>query len=180
MVKTLPAMQENWIWSLHWEDHLEKGMATHSSILAWRIPGMGEPGGLPSMGSQTVGHDWSDLAAVSRFLNLCHVYCYLLFVYVILYITLYCLNILLNNFFPLCFGSFYFCVVLHFIDLCLYLCNFLSSYSLNLLRCSFFFFRIRQRGILVLCQGPRLWKQSANSWTTKEFPSLLLQLVSQM
>ena len=38
-------------------------MATHSSILAWRIPGMGEPRGLPSMGSHRVGHDWSDLAA---------------------------------------------------------------------------------------------------------------------
>ena len=42
---------------------LEKVMATHSSVLAWRIPGMGEPGGLPSMGSHRVGHDWSDLAA---------------------------------------------------------------------------------------------------------------------
>ena len=42
---------------------LEKEMATHSSILAWRIPGMGEPGGLPSMGSHRVGHDGSDLAA---------------------------------------------------------------------------------------------------------------------
>ena len=40
-----------------------KEMATHSSVLAWRIPGTGEPGGLPSMGSQRVGHDWSDLAA---------------------------------------------------------------------------------------------------------------------
>ena len=38
-------------------------MATHSSVLAWRIPGMGEPGGLPSMESHRVGHDWSDLAA---------------------------------------------------------------------------------------------------------------------
>jgi len=44
---------------------LEKEMATHSSILAWRIPGMGEPGGLPSMGSLRVGHDWSDLAAAA-------------------------------------------------------------------------------------------------------------------
>ena len=44
---------------------LEKEMATHSSVLAWRIPGMGEPGGLPSMGSHRVGHDWSDLAASS-------------------------------------------------------------------------------------------------------------------
>ena len=43
---------------------LEKEMATHSSVLAWRIPGMGEPGGLPSMGSHRVGHDWSDLAAI--------------------------------------------------------------------------------------------------------------------
>ena len=42
---------------------LEKEMATHSSVLAWRIPGIGEPGGLPSMGSHRVGHDWSDLAA---------------------------------------------------------------------------------------------------------------------
>ena len=40
-------------------------MATHSSVLAWRIPGTGEPGGLPSMGSHKVGHDWSDLAAVA-------------------------------------------------------------------------------------------------------------------
>ena len=42
---------------------LEKEMATHSSVLAWRIPGTGEPGGLPSMGSHKVGHDWSNLAA---------------------------------------------------------------------------------------------------------------------
>ena len=42
---------------------LEREMATHSSVLAWRIPGTGEPGGLPSMGSHRVGHDWSDLAA---------------------------------------------------------------------------------------------------------------------
>ena len=44
---------------------LEKEMATHSSVLAWRIPGMGEPGGLPSMGSHRVEHDWSDLAAAA-------------------------------------------------------------------------------------------------------------------
>ena len=40
-------------------------MATHASVLAWRIPGTGEPGGLPSLGSHRVGHDWSDLAAVA-------------------------------------------------------------------------------------------------------------------
>ena len=44
---------------------LEKEMATHSSVLAWRIPGMAEPGGLPSIGSHRVGHDWSDLAAAA-------------------------------------------------------------------------------------------------------------------
>ena len=44
---------------------LEKEMATHSSVLAWRIPGTAEPGGLPSMGSHRVGHDWSDLAAAA-------------------------------------------------------------------------------------------------------------------
>ena len=44
---------------------LEKEMATHSSVLAWRIPGIGEPGGLLSMGSHRVGHDWSDLAAAA-------------------------------------------------------------------------------------------------------------------
>ena len=57
MVKRLSAMQETWVQSLAWEDHLEKEMATHSSVLAWRIPGTGEPGGLPSMGSHRVGHD---------------------------------------------------------------------------------------------------------------------------
>ena len=44
---------------------LEKEMATHSSVLAWRIPGTGKPGGLPSMGSHRVGHNWSDLAAAA-------------------------------------------------------------------------------------------------------------------
>ena len=47
-----------------------KGMETHSSVLAWRIPGMGEPGGLPSMGSHRVGHDWSNLAAAATWANL--------------------------------------------------------------------------------------------------------------
>jgi len=50
-------MQEIQVRSLGWEDPLEKGMATHSSILAWRIPWTEEPGGLQSMGSQRVGHD---------------------------------------------------------------------------------------------------------------------------
>ena len=57
MVKNLPAMQETQVQSLGWEDSLEKGMAIHSSILAWRIPWTEEPGGLQSMGSQRVGHN---------------------------------------------------------------------------------------------------------------------------
>ena len=57
MVKNLPAMWETGVRSLDWEDPLEKGMATHSSILAWRIPWTEEPGGLQSMGSQGVRHD---------------------------------------------------------------------------------------------------------------------------
>ena len=55
----LPAVQETWVWSLGWEDPLEKEIATHSSILAWKIPWTEEPGGLQSMSSQTVRHDWA-------------------------------------------------------------------------------------------------------------------------
>ena len=57
MVKNLPAMQETWVRSLGQGDPLEKGLATHSSILAWRIPWTEEFGRLQSMGSQRVGHD---------------------------------------------------------------------------------------------------------------------------
>ena len=57
MVKNLPAMWETWVPSLGGEDPLEKGMATHSSILAWRIPWTEEPGGIQSMGSPRIRHD---------------------------------------------------------------------------------------------------------------------------
>ena len=56
-VKNLPAMQETWVRSLGQEDPLEEGMATHPSILSWRIPWTEEPGGPQSMRSQRVGHD---------------------------------------------------------------------------------------------------------------------------
>ena len=56
-IKNMPAMQETRLLSLGKEDPLEKGMATHSSILAWRIPWTEEPSRLQSMGSQRVGHD---------------------------------------------------------------------------------------------------------------------------
>ena len=57
MVKNLPAMQEAWVQSLGWEDPLEEGMATHFSILAWRIPWTEELAWLQPMGLQRVGHD---------------------------------------------------------------------------------------------------------------------------
>ena len=57
LVKNPPAMRETWVRSLGWEDPLEKGKATHSSILAWEIPWTEESRGLQSMGLQRVGHD---------------------------------------------------------------------------------------------------------------------------
>ena len=59
IVKNPPAMRETWVQSLGWEDPLEKGMATHTTIIAWRIPWVEEPGG--SMESQRVGHDWTTI-----------------------------------------------------------------------------------------------------------------------
>ena len=61
-VKNPPAMWETQVWSLGREDPLEKGMATHSSILAWRIPWTEKPGGLQFMGPQRIGHDWASNA----------------------------------------------------------------------------------------------------------------------
>ena len=61
-VKNLLAVQEMWVQSLGWQDPLEGEMPTHSSILAWKIPRMGEPGRLQSMGWQRVRHDWSKQA----------------------------------------------------------------------------------------------------------------------
>ena len=57
VVKYLPSLQETQVQSLGWEDALEKGIATHSSILAWRNPWTEEPGGLQTMDSQRVRHD---------------------------------------------------------------------------------------------------------------------------
>ena len=65
VVKRLPTMRETWVQSLGWEDPLEKKMATHSSTLAWKVLWTEEPGRLQSMGSQRVGHDWSDLTAAA-------------------------------------------------------------------------------------------------------------------
>ena len=65
MVKNMPAVWETWVWSLGQEDSLKKGMATHSSILAWRIPWTEEPGGPLSMGSHRVGYDWVTTVSLS-------------------------------------------------------------------------------------------------------------------
>ena len=59
IIKNLPVMWETRVWSLGQEDTLEKEMATHSSILAWKIPWTEESGGLQSMGVQRIGHDWA-------------------------------------------------------------------------------------------------------------------------
>ena len=59
IVKNLPVMWKTQVWSLGWEDPLEMGMATHSSILTWKIPWTEEPGGVRSIGSERVGHDWA-------------------------------------------------------------------------------------------------------------------------
>ena len=64
-VKHLPTMQETQVWSLGWEDPLEKETATHSSTLAWKIPWTEDPGRLPSMGSQRAGQDWATSLSLS-------------------------------------------------------------------------------------------------------------------
>ena len=66
MVKNPPAIRETWVRSLGWEDPLEEGLATHPSIHAWRIPWTEEPGGLQSMGSQRVRHDWVTKHSTAR------------------------------------------------------------------------------------------------------------------
>ena len=69
MVKNLPAMQENWVWSLGWEDPLEKGMIAHSSICAWRIPWTEKPAWLYSPRSHRVRHEWATFTFQSFLLN---------------------------------------------------------------------------------------------------------------
>ena len=68
MVKNLPAMQETQVWSLGWEEPLEKGRATHFSTLTWKIPWTEEPGGLQSMGLQRVGHHWTTTTTIIHIL----------------------------------------------------------------------------------------------------------------
>ena len=72
MIENLPVIQKTWVWSLGQEDPLEKGMATHSRILAWIIPWTEEPSRLQSMELPRVTHDWSDLAHSRVGLPRCH------------------------------------------------------------------------------------------------------------
>ena len=71
VVKNLPAMQETWIYSPGQEDPQEKDMATHSSILAWEVPGTEEPGRLQSTGSHRIGQDWPTEHPHSTWTTLC-------------------------------------------------------------------------------------------------------------
>ena len=88
---------------------LEKEMATHSSVLAWRIPGMREPGGLPSMGSHRVRHDWSDLAAAA----LC--------VYMYMYMHV-CMYVYISVFICVCVRMCVYICVHVCVCMCIFLC----------------------------------------------------------
>ena len=94
MVKNLPAIQETWVLSLGQEDPLEEGMATHSSIFAWRIYWTEEPGRLQFMGSERVGHDWSTNTSlqVNEKLHSDLIY----FGYNTMYFGFLCVNLLLS------------------------------------------------------------------------------------
>ena len=85
-VKNLPALLETQVQSLYWEDPLDNGIATHSSILDWRIPWTEEPGVLQSMGSRRVGHNW----ATNTFMCLLDLYICILYIYNILIYVCVC------------------------------------------------------------------------------------------
>ena len=88
-VATSRTRLRNFTFTFHFHA-LEKEMATHPSVLAWRIPGTGEPGGLPSMGSRRVGHDWSDLAAAAE-RYICVYMCLWIFSHLCIYSSIQCL-----------------------------------------------------------------------------------------
>ena len=114
---------------------LEKEMATHSSVLAWRIPGTGEPGGLPSMGSHRVRHDWGDSTAAAA-VCVCHCYSLSLFQLLLLHPrsqvhSLYlCLcSCPANRFISNIFSRFHICVLIY--NICFSLSDLLRSPSLK-------------------------------------------------
>ena len=97
-VKHLPAMWETWVRSLGWEDPLEKEMATHSSILAWRIPRTEELGGLQSMGSRRVRHNWVTSQAYISGPKLSFFLCVCVYIYILSIILIYCISIKCINY----------------------------------------------------------------------------------
>ena len=90
--KNPPAMKEAWVWSLGWDNPLEKGKATHSSILAWRIPGTEELGGIWSRELQRVRHDWRLSTCLA--LGLCGVNSLVLYVFHCRYLAISILSLL--------------------------------------------------------------------------------------
>ena len=105
----------------------EKEMATHSNVLAWRIPGMGELGGLLSMGSQRVGHDWSDLAVT--YMCVCKYVCMYVYTHMYTHIqyTHTCLGILYICIFMCIYTCIYLCVYVWCISLFMHILNWPKS-----------------------------------------------------
>ena len=116
-LKCLPAMWETWVQFLGQEDPLEKEMATHSSILTWRIPWTEEPGGLQSMGSQRVGHEHSFVCLLAISIS-SSVQCFFMsFLYFLIVLLLWSFESSLysldtNSFFDTCFINIFSCVFL--------------------------------------------------------------------
>ena len=161
MVKNLPAVQETRVWSLGGEDPLKKETTTHSSIVAWRIPWIDEPGGLQSMGSQRISHSWVTNTST-------YVYIECVFVYVCVVPSNY-----------LCFTFFK--------DFFMWITFWMSLKSLlNLLQhcfCfTFWFWGQEACGLLAPQPGiehatPALEMQSLNHWTTGEVPRITFKWV---
>ena len=116
---------------------LEKEMATHSSVLAWRIPGTVEPGGLPSMGSHGVGHDWSDLAAAAAADSCSGTTCWI----ETIFSPLNCPGILVKSTDHKCIGLFLGLVLSHWssvlmpVPWCPEYCVFVAGFEIGRVRC---------------------------------------------
>ena len=100
-VKNPPAMQETWVWSLGQEDPMEKEIATHSSILAWRTPWTEEPVRVQSMGSQRVRHEWACTSL--NLLSVAFMLCFLFSLLLVLFLSpTLCFKFCWSFHFPLC------------------------------------------------------------------------------
>ena len=100
-VKNPPATQETWVWSLGQEDPMEKEIATHSSILAWRTPWTEEPVRVQSMGSQRVRHEWARTSL--NLLSVAFMLCFLFILLLVLFLSpTLCFKFGCSFHFPLC------------------------------------------------------------------------------